>query len=612
MIPKVKYTDDKLHGEAFGQQWKGILLVSEKAPNWVRWTLVVGLAVVLLFAGLAGFLYERTEAQVVRDYERQQLALVRQTAGAVALRWEDIRHRLDRELLRENRRRHISDVGEFEAVFTITPAGHFEVLRGSLSPAAAAHVAHRKNLPSSYLSEPLFAEDGSVKFIAMEPLFEGGQPAGAVGGVFTLPELLAPLTHAVEGTPISLVLLDENGAVLANTLHPDMIGRRIPAEGSCFPCHRTFTIEHRMLRGEEGAGTIQVARNPVGVVAFTPVQMASRRWSLAFSTQHGLIARTTRSGFMNLFVLLALFLSLTLAATVFIFRLNQKRRLAELKAQAAERRLKFEQQLQHAEQLAAVGKMASHIAHEINTPLASIGLNAAYLRTEVERCAGEKAAQAQKVSDAITREIDRLKKVIQDYLRFARIQKPTPERRSLGQILRSFLDFMTKEAEQRRIRIHSQITAEPTFASLDENLVRQALLNIVRNSFEAMPNGGDIRFELRASPGELELHISDNGPGISAEHLPRIFDPFFTTKREGTGLGLAHTRKIVREHGGDVRCETQPGVGTTFVITLPRIPGGKISIPAESKPIQPAMAPAGISEGPAGLRSGQGGRGRQS
>ncbi len=601
-----------MHGVVSGKGQERKVVVSEERPKALRWTLLVGLVVVLVFTGIAGFLYRRTEAQVVRDYQRQQLALVRQTADAVELRWEDIRHRLDRAHLQGNKGPHISDVGEFEATFQISPEGRLELLLGSLSPPAAALAARHKSEPGSYLSEPLFAEDGSVKFIAVEPLYEGARPAGAVGGVFTLPELLGPPLRGIEGTPISTVILDENGSVLANTHHPDMIGRRIPEKGSCLPCHRAFTMEQRMLRGEEGAGKIQVAKNPVGVVAFTPVRLANRRWSLAFSTQHGLIAQTTRSGFMNLFVLLTVFLSLTLAATFFIFRLNKKRRLAELKAQAAERRLKFEQQLQHAEQLAAVGKMASHIAHEINTPLASIGLNVAYLRTEVEHCAGAKIAGIQEVSEAITQEIDRLKKVIQDYLRFARMQKPAPERRSLGRISESFLDFIAKEAEQRKVKVHSQITAEPTYASLDENLVRQALLNIVRNSFEAMPDGGEIRFELRAFEKELELRISDNGPGITAEHLPRIFDPFFTTKREGTGLGLAHTRKIVREHGGDVRCETRPGSGTTFVITLPRILGEKVFVPVQGEPAQPEMEPAGVLNRPASIPPGQGGRGRPS
>jgi signal transduction histidine kinase len=598
--------------------------MSEKTPRTLRWTLFAGLAAVIVFAALAGYLYRRTQEQVVRDFEGQQLALVRQTAAAVEMRWEDLRHRLDRVGLGQQAGRRVSDLEEFETLFQISEEGRLDVLRGSLAPAVAAVIFGHKNEPGTYLSDPFFGEDGSVKLAVLEPMFEKGRKAGAAGGIFALSGLLGPPLRGVQGTPASVVIVDENGSVLANTHHPDMIGRQIPAEGSCLPCHRNFAIEQRMLRGEEGAGKIQVAKNPVGVVAFTPLRLANRHWSLGFSTQHGLIAQTTRSGFMNLFVLLALFLSLTLAATVFMFRLNQKRRLAEMKAQAAERRLKFEQQLQHAEQLAAVGKMASHIAHEINTPLASIGLNVDYLRTEVERCAGEKIPQIDEVSGAITREIDRLKKVIQDYLRFARVQKPAPERRSLGQILQNFLDFIAKEAEQRSVKILPRITPEPTYASLDENLVRQALLNIVRNSFEAMPDGGEVRIELRAMDGDLELRISDNGPGITAEHLPRIFDPFFTTKREGTGLGLAYTRKIVREHGGDVRCETRPGSGTTFVITLPRTTGERVTVPARGEPApgesaQPAAEPAPPTAGPtavgspsAALHLGHGGGGRSS
>ena len=196
-------------------------------------------------------------------------------------------------------------------------------------------------------------------------------------------------------------------------------------------------------------------------------------------------------------------------------------------------------------------------------------MNVSYLRNELERRLGAKVPEIEEVTESITSEINRLKKVIGDYLRFSRVHRPMPKPCLLEEIVQDFVLFISKEARERQIEIKSEIAPLGRPLWVDENLIRQALLNIVRNSFEAMPEGGQLEISLRPRGNFAELRIADNGPGIPAEQLPRVFDPFFTTKPEGTGLGLAQTRKIIRDHEGEILCQSESNCGTTFLIRLP-------------------------------------------
>jgi signal transduction histidine kinase len=217
--------------------------------------------------------------------------------------------------------------------------------------------------------------------------------------------------------------------------------------------------------------------------------------------------------------------------------------------------------------------MTSQIAHQINTPLATLGLNVAYLRTEVARRLGGVSPQVEEVSDAIAEEIDRLKRVVNDYLRFARLPQAAPSAESLAELVRGLVDFLEPEARERRVRLEADLGRDPAAVSLDADLFRQAVLNLVRNSFEAMPEGGTLRLRLRRREDAWELELEDTGRGIAPEALPRIFDPFFTTKKDGTGLGLAHTRRVIEEHGGTIECRSALGQGTTFLLRLPAAAG---------------------------------------
>lgn len=225
------------------------------------------------------------------------------------------------------------------------------------------------------------------------------------------------------------------------------------------------------------------------------------------------------------------------------------------------------QELVQAERLTTIGKMAAHITHEIRNPLSSMGLNIELLEEELERSGGDKE-QAQLVG-AIKSEANRLSRIAEQYLSVARRPRPVLERESLEDLVRELLAFV--RLELGKAKVEAVIDVEPGVPDIriDESQLRQALLNLVRNAREAMPEGGTLRVGIaRAVGGGVDLTVDDTGAGIPDDVRASIFDPFFTTKQRGTGLGLAVTRDIVEAHGGTIVCEPSPGGGTRFRIHL--------------------------------------------
>jgi two-component system, NtrC family, sensor kinase len=225
------------------------------------------------------------------------------------------------------------------------------------------------------------------------------------------------------------------------------------------------------------------------------------------------------------------------------------------------------QDLLRAERLAAVGRISAQITHEIRNPLNAIGLNTELLAEEL---AGGGSAEARQLVAAIGREVDRLNGVAEEYLRFARLPKPAKAREDLNEILSGLLDFIAPEMVEARVRLVRDLAPSLPPIQGDEGQLRAAFLNLLRNSREAMPSGGTIEVRTRlAADGGVEAEVRDTGGGIPAEALARIYEPFYSTKERGTGLGLAFSMQVLKEHGGGIRCESAVGRGTTFVVRLP-------------------------------------------
>ena len=224
-------------------------------------------------------------------------------------------------------------------------------------------------------------------------------------------------------------------------------------------------------------------------------------------------------------------------------------------------------ELVQAERLAAVGRMAAHVTHEIRNPISAMGLNVELLEEELQ--AMPEAVEARELTKAIGGEIERLRGLTEQYLGLARRPSASPEPGDLGQLVRELVRFVTPELERAKIETTVRVEDELPEVRLDEGQIRQAVLNLVRNAREAMPGGGALDIEVKRRDANVVVTIDDTGEGIPEAARASLFDPFFTTKRQGTGLGLAVVREIVEAHGGTITCDARVPRGTRFTISLP-------------------------------------------
>lgn len=231
------------------------------------------------------------------------------------------------------------------------------------------------------------------------------------------------------------------------------------------------------------------------------------------------------------------------------------------------------------ERLAAIGKMAAHVTHEIRNPLSSIGLNIELLEENLAE-AGI-GGESRSLLQAITREVQRLEHLSEEYLRVARLPQPRMESEDLASKVREIVAFAKPEMERAGLELELELSHDIPLVLFDEGQIRQAVLNVLRNARESMTSGGTISVYVRAEGMSVVVGVDDRGSGIPDEVRSRIFDPFFSTKGEGTGLGLAITRQIVEAHGGTIHVSPREGEGTSFRLLLPIAPrqSSAVSVP---------------------------------
>jgi signal transduction histidine kinase len=228
--------------------------------------------------------------------------------------------------------------------------------------------------------------------------------------------------------------------------------------------------------------------------------------------------------------------------------------------------------LLRSERLATVGKMSSHIAHEIRNPLSSIGLNTELLEEELSAASvtgNDSASESKALITAIRTEVDRLAGVTEQYLRFARLPKPEMEITDVNSLVTDLTSFMDQEFSAQDIGVRIQLAETLPDVRMDRDQMRQAILNLLRNAMEATEVNGKVVIETGIQDHMVFIQISDDGPGIDAEKIEKIFDPFFTTKPSGTGLGLPLVHHVIRDHGGDIQVASTPPNGAQFTLLLP-------------------------------------------
>ena len=221
------------------------------------------------------------------------------------------------------------------------------------------------------------------------------------------------------------------------------------------------------------------------------------------------------------------------------------------------------------EHLVELGQLTGGLAHEIKNPLSTINVNLQLLAEDLARHDDEQHRRWLRRLTSVQEETHRLRGILDDFLRFAGKYELNLQRVDLRRMVEELTDFFAPQAEAAKVILRTALPEAATHCLLDEKLIKQAVLNLMINAVEAMPEGGELLVKVAANRSQALLEIIDTGPGIPPEKLPKIFEVYYSTKKGGTGLGLPTTRRIVREHNGTIRVESEPGKGTRFIITLP-------------------------------------------
>jgi two-component system NtrC family sensor kinase len=254
-----------------------------------------------------------------------------------------------------------------------------------------------------------------------------------------------------------------------------------------------------------------------------------------------------------------------------IFKLTDK--LVKRLEESDQRREAAYRQMQEAGKLASIGRLAAGVAHEVNNPLAIINEKAGLIKdlTELTPDFPQKE-KLLPLTGAILQSVDRCRTITQRLLGFARRMDVSIELLSLNEVIEEVLGFLEKEALHRNIDLQLNLAEDLPRIASDRGQLQQVFLNILNNAFEAVVDGGKVAItSFEVDLDMVGVSIQDDGQGMTQETMAHLFDPFFTTKKGyGTGLGLSITYGIVKKLGGDIRVESQLGVGTTFTVFLPK------------------------------------------
>jgi signal transduction histidine kinase len=241
------------------------------------------------------------------------------------------------------------------------------------------------------------------------------------------------------------------------------------------------------------------------------------------------------------------------------------------------------------EQYAELAELAGGFIHDIKNHLGTLGLNLQLLAEDFQEAQTPRERRALERVRRLQAECQQLVDLSNDFLRFARLEslELTPD--NLATVVDEIVDFFAPSAKAGNIEIKCYLPADLPPVRLERDLFKQALLNLLLNAQQAMPNGGVLTLQASAEPAGVRLDVIDTGKGMPPEVASRAFKPFFSTRPGGSGLGLATTKKIVEGHGGTIEVQSEVGRGTKFTLRLPAAhPGASEST---SQPASPSSLP---------------------
>ena len=220
-------------------------------------------------------------------------------------------------------------------------------------------------------------------------------------------------------------------------------------------------------------------------------------------------------------------------------------------------------------QYAEIASIAGGLAHEIRNPLSTMALNLDLLLEDLS--VGDTARERRMLQKVTTlrKQCTHLERLLNDFLQFARVGSLDQRPSDLNALVREFIDFYLPQANEQGIEISPHLAANLPLVNIDVRLFLQVLTNLSRNAQQAMPRGGVLELQTYIRNNVVMLDIIDTGEGMTRETQEKMFDTFYSTKPDGSGLGLPTVRKIIEAHRGSIICDSEPGRGTRFSISLP-------------------------------------------
>ena len=220
------------------------------------------------------------------------------------------------------------------------------------------------------------------------------------------------------------------------------------------------------------------------------------------------------------------------------------------------------------ERIAALGRAAAQVAHEVKNPLAGLLLYSLHLKGKATNFSESETYLVDKIVETINHLINRVEQI----MGYARPVSLTLRPGNVSQFVKDILDLLKPQLTANKVEVRLSLDKQPPYAMVDETSVRGALMNLILNAVEAMPEGGVLNIAIDRTDAMLRLEITDTGRGIAEEEVKKIFEPFYTTKAQGLGLGMPYAKKIIDQHGGAMSLNSRPGEGTTISVTLPTAP----------------------------------------
>jgi two-component system sensor histidine kinase HydH len=219
-----------------------------------------------------------------------------------------------------------------------------------------------------------------------------------------------------------------------------------------------------------------------------------------------------------------------------------------------------------------LAQLVGHLVHEIKNHISTLNLHLQLLAEDLAGCAGANERRSLQRAQKLQQECQRLTELSNDFLRFAQLRELKRSPTNLRELIEELADFYGPSARQANVSLKLFLASDLPTVEWDRELIKQAMLNLILNAAQAMPQGGTLTIQAERAGERVLIHFIDTGAGIPPDVAGRIFEPFYTTRAGGSGLGLPTVRRIAEAHGGQISLQSEPGRGTKFTLDLPVAP----------------------------------------